>query len=56
MDDEEETNTARFIVSFPPEKETKELWLLSYIFKEVMLDLNPYQLVQTTKHKDDNNK
>ena len=56
-DDTSEKDAAWPIVSFSSEKETKEPWPppLLYLW-EVMLDLNPYQLVQTTKHKDDDNK
>ena len=50
-------DAARSIISFSSEKETKEPWPPPLLcLQEVMLDLNPCQLVQTTKHKDDNNK
>ena len=50
-------DAARSIVSFSLEKEMKEPWPPPLLYlQEMMLDLNPHQLVQTTKHKDDNNK
>ena len=56
-DDASEKDAAWSFVSFSLEKETKEPWPPPLLYlSEVMLDLNPYQRVQTTKHKDDNNK
>ena len=47
-----EKDAARSFVSFFSEKETKEPWPLLPL--SVMMDPDPRQFAQTTKHKDDN--
>ena len=54
MDGENEKDTVWSFVSFSSEKETKEPWPPPLL--QMMLDLDPYQFAQTTKHKDDTNK
>ena len=53
-DNASEKDAVRFMVSFSSEKETKEPWPPPLL--RMMLDLDPYQFVQTTKHKDDTEK
>ena len=53
-DDANEKDTMWSFVSFSSEKETKEPWPPPLL--QMMLNLDPYQFVQTTKHKDDTNK
>ena len=56
-DDANKKDAAWSFVSFSLEKETKEPWPPPLLYlREVMLDLNPCQFVQTAKHKGDNNK
>ena len=53
-DDAKEKDAARSFVSFLSEKEKEEPCPLPPL--SVMMDPDSYQFVQTTKHKDDNDK